>query len=265
MRAVFFLLLFANLAYLAWAEWIDVPQPPAANDVYAKLPRLKLVGETTGDPKQPPSGHARKTALQRTPQATRCLSVGPFYDEAGAARGASFLRDKGLASRQRSEQGEVPKGFWVYIGGLKTERDVSQVLRILEQSHLEDARPMPDIGDDHRVSVGLFSDRERAERRAQSVQKLGLQPEVAERTVPAPVVWLDTDLPPGTPAPTAQDFAALGGPDSQHAIGQTTLSQATIIPCPTGASPPGPTPLPTAPGSTTTFRTKIAAGASQVP
>jgi hypothetical protein len=260
-RAVFFLLLFANLAYLAWAEWIDVPQPPAANDVYAKLPRLKLVGENSGSPKQPSSGRARKTVMQQSPQpAAECLSVGPFYDEAAAARGASLLRDKGLSPRQRSAQGEVPKGFWVYIGGLKTDRDVSQVLRVLQQSHVDDAHLMPDTDDEHRVSVGLFSDRDRADRRAQSLHKLGLQPEVADRKVPAPVFWIDVSLAPGTPRPTPQDFLAA----SDHPATGVPASQPTVTPCPAGTSPPEPGPLPTAPGTTTTFRTKVA-GASQVP
>jgi hypothetical protein len=264
-RSLFFLLLLANLALLAWAEWIDVPQPAAANDAYAKLPRLKLVGETSGDAKQSPSpsGSARKTALQRAAQPPQCLSFGPFYDEAGAARGTSLLHDKGLTPHQRSEQGEIPKGFWVYIGDLKTDRDVAQVLRLLEQSHVDDAHLMPDTdaSDSHRVSVGLFSDRDRADRRAQSLQKLGLQPEVAERKVPAKVFYVDADIPSGTTAPGAQDFAG------------TADSQATVRPCPGAAtsqratpqpasSEPAAIPLPRAPGAPAP-RTKMA-GAGRV-
>ncbi len=261
MRAVFFLLLFANLAYLAWAQWIDVPQPVATNDAYAKLPRLKLVGETPGATrKQPASGGARKTALQKSPEGPKCLSVGPFYDEASATRADSVLREKGLAPRPRAVQGEVPKGFWVYIGGLKTDRDVAQVMRVLQQSHVDDAHVMPDSGDERRVSVGLFSERDRADRRAQALRKLGLEPEVAGRTVAGQVFWMDLDLAPGARAPTAQDFA--GGADGG--------SQASVVPCPGGgaaASPDDPVPIPAAPapGDTTTFRTKVASGASQVP
>jgi hypothetical protein len=252
-RAVFIVLLLANLAYLAWAGWIDVPQRPAANDAYAKLPRLKLVSETPASTKQPSSGRAHRTALQQPEPTGQCVSVGPFYDETGATRGASVLHDKGLAPRQRSEQGEVSKGFWVYIGGLKTDHDVSQVLRVLQQSHVDDARPMPDEGDGdvRRVSVGLFSDRDRADRRAQSLQKLGLQPEVAERKVPGQVFWVDADLPRGAAPLTAQDFAG----DSDK--------QATVTPCAAGTSPQA-APNPSDPGSTATFRTKVA-GASQVP
>ena len=124
---------------------------------------------------------------------------------------ASKLREKGLTPRQRVEKGEISKGFWVYIGGLKTDDDVAKVLRTLEQSHVEDAHVMPDAGDAHQVSVGLFSERDRADRRAESVQKLGLQPQVAERKLPGTVYWMDVDFPSGTTAPSSQDLAAAAG------------------------------------------------------
>ena len=260
MRALFFLLVFANLAFLAWAEWVDAPQPAPANEAYAKLPRLKLVNELPDSDARPSSGNgnARKTALEvapQTPPATsRCLSVGPFDDQPSATRGASQLREKGLAPRQRVEKGEISKGFWVYIGGLKTDSDVSEVLRTLEQSHVEDAHLMSDTGDVHQVSVGLFSERDRADRRAESVQKLGLHPEVAERKLPATLFWMDVDLPPGAVSPTAQEMVAAGG----------AASRAEVVPCPTEAPPPDATPVP---GTTEPFRTKVAgaAPASKVP
>jgi SPOR domain len=252
-RAVFFLLLFANLAFLAWAEWIDAPQPAPTNEAYARLPRLKLVNELPADDARPSSANARKTALELTPQASHCLSIGPFDDEASATRGATQLRGKGLTPRQRAVKGEVAKGFWVYIGGLKTDDDVAQVLRTLQQSRIEDAHLMPDIGDVHQVSVGLFSERERADRRAESVKKLGLQPEVAERKLPATLFWMDVDLPPGIAGPAAQDVTS--DDESSHV---------EIVPCPTKPSPPSTTPTP---DTTAPFRTKVAGAAepSKVP
>jgi len=274
-RAVFFLLLFANLAFLAWAEWIDVPQPAASNDVYAKLPRLKLVGEDPADKKGPTSGRARKTGLQEagvpTAVAARCISVGPFDDEAGATRGISLLRDKGLNPRQRSQPGEVPKGYWVYVGGLKTDQDVSDVLRTLEQAHVDDAKVMQDSssgGGAHRVSVGIFSDRDRADRRAQSIKKLGLDPAVAERKIPGTVFWADVDVPPGTAAPTAEELGAASAAASSGASAGVAPSGALqVTPCPGGSTSPtnnGTAPLPAAP-TTAPFRTKVATGSSKVP
>ena len=252
MRAVFFLLLFANLAFLAWAEWVDPPQPVPTNEAYAKLPRLKLVNELPAAETRPSSGNARKTALQVAPEAARCLSIGPFEDQDSATRGATHLREKGLTPRQRVEKAEISKGFWVYIGGLKTDADVANVLRTLEQSHVEDAHVMPDAGNAHQVSVGLFSERDRADRRAESLQKLGLQPEVAERKLPATLFWMDVDLPSGTVAPASQDLAA--GGDSSHI---------EVTPCP-GEGSPEAAPVPPAPDTTIPFRTKVA-GASKVP
>ena len=256
MRAAFFLLLFANLAFLAWAEWIDAPQPAPTNEAYAKLPRLKLINELPPEEGRPSSSNARKTALELPPPppAASCISVGPFDDEATATRSATQLRDKGFTPRQRAEQGEVSKGFWVFIGGLKTDRDVSQVLRTLEQSHIDDAHVMPDTGDVHQVSVGLFSDRDRADHRAQSVQKLGLQPEVAERKLPATVFWMDVDVPAGSASPTARDLTAADSGDSR----------VSVVSCPGSATPPVREPDPSAPDGTTPFRTKVA-GASKVP
>jgi hypothetical protein len=269
-RAAFFLLLFVNLAFLAWAEWIDAPQPVPVNAEYARLPRLQLIDEVPHG-RRPSSSAQRKTTSDDAPPppaptpvlssaAAHCVSVGPFDDSAAAARAASVLQQKGVTPRQRSAEGEVSRGYWVYIGGLKTDHDVQAVLRTLEQSHVEDARVMPDTGEVHQVSVGLFSDRERAEHRAQLVRKVGLQPEVAVRRVPGTVFWMDVDLPSGAAVPDSQDLASQGATP-----GAGTAVQ--VVPCPTSApsTPASPEPVPPAPEVSPTFRTKIATGTPKVP
>ena len=275
MRAAFFLLLFVNLAFLAWAEWIDAPQPVPANAEYAKLPRLKLMEEVQVPHGRAPSSAApRKTTLDEAPPppeatpvltsaAAQCLSVGPFDDLTAAIRGASALHDKGFTPRQRSAEGQISKGYWVFIGGLKTDHDVQQVLRTLEQSHVDDAREMPGAGDARQVSVGLFSDRERADHRAQSVEKLGLQPEVAERKVPGAVFWVDVDVPAGAAAPVPQDVASQGA-----TAGVGAGASVQVVSCPNSAQPattPAAQPVPTAPDVAPSFRTKVATGTPKVP
>jgi hypothetical protein len=258
-RIAFFLLLFANLVFLAWAQWIDVPQPAASNDLYARLPRLKLVGEepSHNNPPSSGSGNAHKTALQSAAQtaSARCISVGPFEDETAATAEASLLREKALTARPRSQQGEVSKGFWVYIGDLKSDHDVTEVMRTLQQSHVDDAKVMQDPGDHdaRRVSAGLFSDRERADRRAASLRKLGLEPVVSERKVPGTVFWMDIEVPPGAATPTARDLSGSAG-----------AAPIEVAPCPQSRPDEGTAPLPAAPGGTS-FRTKVATGSSKVP
>jgi hypothetical protein len=264
-RAAFFLLLFANLAFLAWADWIDAPEPVPMNAEYAKLPRLKLTAEVAAPtPRRPSSGTPRKTAMEVAPPApslatTQCLSIGPFDDQAAATRGASALHDKGFAPRPRTAEGEVSKGFWVFIGDLKTDQDVQQVLRTLQQSHVDDAREMPTAGDVHKVSIGLFSDRDRADHRAQSIEKLGLHPEVTERKVSGTVLWMDVDVPPGAAAPSAQDAVAPG----EAAGGVQAVPCPAVAPSPLTA--PAAQPVPPAPEVAPTFRTKVATGEPKVP
>ena len=146
------------------------------------------------------------------------------------------------------------KGFWVYIGGLKSDQDVTEVMRTLQQSHVDDAKVVQDSGGDtRRVAVGFFTDRERADRRAASLKKLGLEPSIGERKVHGTVFWMDIDVPPGAVTPTAQDLA-----------GSAITAPIEVAPCLPPRPEEGPAPLPTAPGSTS-FRTKVATGSSKVP
>ncbi len=65
MRGVFFILLFANLAFFAWARLIDRPAEPPLNSTISRLPRLQLLSEAQGGggqgaaaPSATPSGAA---------------------------------------------------------------------------------------------------------------------------------------------------------------------------------------------------------------
>jgi len=207
-RFVFFALLFINLAYFAWAHWIDVPRPAPVNEAIAHLPRLKMADESA--PAERPQPHsAQKTALSDT---TSCLSVGPFVDLASSAQAASLLRAKGFDPRQRAEQGPVSVGYWVYAGGLASQADADRALVMLERNGIKDALVMPagvDAG--RRLSLGLYSERSRAERRAEAVRQAGLNAEIAERKLPGTLFWVDLTPPPGMSTAPLQGLFADGG------------------------------------------------------
>ena len=205
MRIVFFALLAVNVIYLAWAGWIDTPSaPPLVKQAEPALPQLVLAVESTNRPSPPaqPVGSAAQAVptvadtgtMSSAPNAGRCVSVGPFNDLAHAARGAALLRDRGFNPQQRAEEGEMWDGYWVYVGGLKSAADESKVMNTLERAGIKDAHTMPGTNSGRRVSVGLFSERDRAERRAQAVKRLGFDPEITERKQPGTVYWVDLDL-----------------------------------------------------------------------
>ena len=222
MRTIFISLLLANLAYFAWARWVDVPPPPAS-EASVRLPQLKLVEELPPD-QRPALGAVHPTVLN---DGTECHSVGPFADVEGSVRAASLLSARGFALRQRTEQGQGSEGYWVYVTGVKTQAEADHALATLEQGGIKDGVLMPESADaGRRVSLGLFSDRTRAEKRVQAARDAGLKAEISERKLSGTVYWVDFAPPRGADANALQDVIAAGG--STHVVVQA---------CPPGLLP----------------------------
>jgi hypothetical protein len=221
-RRLFYALLFINLAYFAWALWVTPPPAVAVNEALARLPPLRLVAELPpaqrGDP-----GAARPPA-ESAPQA--CMSVGPFSDVNNSAQAAALLKAKGFDTKQRAAEGDTTESFWVFIGGMQTQADTDKVLVTLEHNGVRDALVMPATSDaGRRVSLGLFTERARAERRAESVRPMGLKAEVAERRLAGTLYWVDLAPPPGMMTVPLQDLFAQG-----------VSTKVSVQPCP--ATPP---------------------------
>lgn len=201
-RTAVFVLIFVNLVFMAWAHWIDVPLEPPVNQVDARLPRLVLESEApTRAPTAlkaavpqvaPAPGEASAAIL--TPQAKHCVSLGPFNDLAQVAHAASLLQERGFTPQQRNEDGDVRDGYWVYVAGIKSATDETRVLRTLQDAGISDAHALASADDGRRVSVGLFTERPRAERRARVVEHLGFSPDIVERRRPGTVYWVDLEL-----------------------------------------------------------------------
>jgi hypothetical protein len=185
MRIALFVMAFLNVAYFAWANWVDPDAPPAVHAA-TRLPELRLASEV-------PAGSAQPVSVRAEPP--RCVSVGPFDELAAAARAAATLQQRGLTTRQRAEQGPPIVSYWVYVGGLKSDQEQTRVLKRLEKGKISDASAMPaEEGGERRISVGLFSDRAGATRRSRAVEKLGIKPQIEEQSQTAAAYWIDFDL-----------------------------------------------------------------------
>jgi SPOR domain len=226
-RYAFFALLFANLVYFAWAHWIDTPPAPALNDATARLPQLKLAEEVAPSQRPRASSAPEKTVLA---ESTACFSIGPFGDLTNSAQAAALLKAKGFDPRQRAEASQTSDGYWVYVGGIKTQADADKALVTLERAGIRDALVMPETSDaGRRLSLGLYSERARAERRAQAVQQTGLKAEVAERKIPGTLYWVDLSPLPGMNSIPLQDLFAEG-----------VRSRIAVQPCPAAVTRPAP-------------------------
>src|SRR5476651_621213 len=160
-RTAVYALLLVNLVFMAWAHFIDVPFEPPVNPADAHLPRLVLTSEVPARSATapqvpvpatvaPPSEASAPTA---TPAARRCVSVGPFNDVAQQAHAMSLLQERGFTPQQRTEEGDIRDGFWVYVGGIKTSADETKTLRALQEAGIADAHAMAAADDGRRVSV----------------------------------------------------------------------------------------------------------------
>jgi hypothetical protein len=242
-RAVFLVLLSANLLFLAWARWIDAPRDTGSQDSLSRLPRLQIVNESPPGPK-PTSAHsifdrptlatstltdatlamAERTSLRTAEPAQTCTSVGPFNDIASAARAAGLLTQRGFHLQQRAEEGETIEGYWVFVGGMQTDDEVAVVIGRLEKNGFTDAHIMKNYSTNRRLSVGMFSTRERAQKRAAAVRNMGLQPEIGERKFPGTVYWVDVALERGPGSKQLPEYAFA---DIGHA-------KVGMQPCPAG-------------------------------
>jgi hypothetical protein len=251
-RSIFFGLLLVNLAFLAWANLIDVPVEAPAPSPDPHLPRLVLASETaqaTAHATARPAAQTKTAIVSAESEDARpvpvappahCVTVGPFTDGARASRAAQLLRDRGFKPRERGE-GEARQGFWVYVGGLANEKQQNDVIQRLEHSGIQDAQAMAESEQGRRVSVGLFSERDGAERRARAVKALGLTPEISERKQTAAAFWLDVDLNTSTQTLPTDGLLSL----------QEAGARLEIHECPASQAPqPGSVPPATPDGST---------------
>jgi len=233
-RRVFFALVFLNLAYLAWAYWVTPPPTVPVNEAIERLPRLKLVEELPASQRPDPN------APKAPDSAQACMSVGPFPDVNNSAQAASLLKERGFDPRQRAAAGEMSDGFWVFVGGMKSEADTDRMLVNLEHNGIKDALVMPATATEgRRVSLGLFSERARAERRADTVKALGIKAEVAERKLPGTLYWVDLAPLPGMNTIPLQDLFAQGV-SSKIAVQPCPAATVAATPAPSAAPPVAP-------------------------
>jgi hypothetical protein len=202
LRTLIASLIFANLAFAAWALLIDRPvAAPAAHDI-SHLPKLELVGEPTpgaasaNDSAKPGAANGTGNPGHGAIAGAHCVTVGPFSDLVFAAAANALLQTRGFKPTQRDEAGDDLIAYWVYLDNVPSDAAATRLLQRLRSNGVADAHVMPvaTATDPRRVSVGLFNERGGAERRARQVKTLGLAPVVTEQHQPQASYWVDINL-----------------------------------------------------------------------
>lgn len=240
MRTFLFALILVNLAVFAWSRWLAPTSSPVPKTAMAGVPRIQLASEARAEAAAggtvsgaqemsaapDPSGLESVAAVGNAEAPAGCLSIGPFTTPAEAGRAGGAFEASGYSTRQRVEDARVTEGYWVSLPRQPTAADETRVLSRLARAAITDASVMSDA-EGRRISVGLFSERERADRRAAAVQRLGFDPDITERVRAGASYWVDLPL---------KTSAELAEAESFNREQQGTL---TMKPCPAAAAEVG--------------------------
>lgn len=221
MRAFCLLLLLVNALYFIWSNVIDVrvssldrvparpavppsrivlareaqPSVPAPEPEEEPLPAVRDVVPPRVEPLESPGTvQPPASAAAAGEETLSCTSVGPFADLGQASQAQATLRSLGFEPRQRVEQGELWTGYWVSVRDFATRDAAEAALRTLNANGVTDVYVMPGADPENVLSLGVFSDYQRAQRRADQVRSLGLTPQISDRKRSGSVFWLDVNL-----------------------------------------------------------------------
>jgi hypothetical protein len=191
-RALFLVLLLANVLFLAWTQWVVPPStmPRSMTDPpVSSLQSIRLAREVAPTPAAPNETGANLEDLTAAP----CVSVGPFATEPQAVLASASLERLGFMSRLRTANDEVRVGTWVRVPNLATAEDATNAVAALRAAGLPDVFVVSDGEPINTVSVGVYADPGKARDVAQTVSKSGLAPQLSDRRRTLDVFWLDID------------------------------------------------------------------------
>ena len=221
MKALFLGLLLANILFFAWAQWHTPGAQQLGTTISSSVPTLQLAEEaqisstqnseqataTAGEapvqsPGVEPTAPAEPAAIASSStrdgellaNVIRCVSIGPFRDLAEATQASATLRGGGYDPRTRVAEGDVWAGLWVYLDDLPSHEEAQRAMTLLKRRGISDAYIMPSADLTNDISLGVFSEPARAQRRAEEIRTLGFTPTIADRTRRGTVFWIDLDL-----------------------------------------------------------------------
>ena len=159
-------------------------EPVAAMEPVAGAEKAPQVQETA----QPVQAAPTVPEAVAAPDERICQTLGPLFKKHDVTAVFALLARNGYEVNVRDSDTRVPNGYWVYLPAMQA----SQARRIVADL---DAHGMTDyyIGKQNYISLGIFSDKDKAERRLQEVQRLGYEPKVDQRYRTRDVYWLDVE------------------------------------------------------------------------
>jgi hypothetical protein len=186
MRALFLLLLLANLAFYAWSRYgapADAADPaPLSRQIEPE--KLKVIAPHE---LPPPVSAAKKPA--HAPIA--CMEWGGFT-VADARRAEQALEALGLGARLAQRRTEEVAGWWVFIPPQGSRQGAIKKASELKALGIDEFFIVQEEGEHHwSLSLGVFRSEEAAQARLAALRSQGVRTaQVGPRETVVPKIWL---------------------------------------------------------------------------
>ena len=204
MRNLLLILLLANILYFMWGwlspdslepgvEVVDETAlgPPLTVSETPEADVIASVGAVLGSGE--PSDLAAVVGRS-------CVTIGPFRDSVDADEAQMVYADAGMRVGRRRATGQVFVGHWVQVRNIPSRQEANRMLDVLREGGIPEAYIIETEDEGIKISLGLFTPLDVAERIELQSESLGVPAEITIRTRDGTVHFVDIALPPGTGA-----------------------------------------------------------------
>lgn len=179
MKIAFLALLLLNLGLLAWHYWVDAAprqqtsgsrqispprQMPARPEPVASRPSVAAADAAPGSSSEP---------AERV-----CAEFGPFADRSSAIVAAATLGQNESNFEIAPRKVSIVDSYRVYFPPYPTAAAAQAMRARLRSAGVKDVYIIPGGAQQNAVSVGVFKDRDGAERRRRHLGDLGFEPRI---------------------------------------------------------------------------------------
>ena len=184
LKAVIILIL-ANISLLVWSASVPEQREEEIPLTLDGIPELVLLPDVTG---QLYSNNSANLA-------SSCYSLGPFNSYRAAQIVGERIRNYGLAFTIRSIRSMETLRYLVYIPPLPSIEDAQNIKADLLEHHIKNVNVISEGPYKNAISIGFYSNLERAKRETEQIRYLGYDAQHSEEKSPLEVYWIDFDEP----------------------------------------------------------------------
>lgn len=195
MRWIFFTVLLVNIAFFAYEQLVrlqyiqisNAPKPDPVDVEVSKFPSLVLLSELKA--KQEPVesvrvshfevGVGEKNDTVAPISRSLCTLVGSFDERAKAEYFVLRLSALGVKAKVKNLLVSTTVGFWLHLPPLSSRKELLRRLSELQRQGV-DSYVIPDGELQNGISLGMFSELQRAEFLQNTITQLGYAPQIAK-------------------------------------------------------------------------------------